>query len=93
MDSSMRFQAYKIAGSPSHKTSRKLVGCIDRRSPACPTGLLKKFLKQGFGEAPSYKATPQRIVISLNAHWYHNFFNSWLPAVSNGSQTGEKGGA
>ena len=78
----MRFQAYKISGGrgvlknapspgpPSPKTFRILVSCFDRRSSASLTDIFKKFLVEGFGEAPSCKAAPQRILISLNAHWY-----------------------
>ena len=78
----MRFQAYKISGGrgvlknapspgpPSPKTFRIWVGCPDCSSSASLTGIFKKFLVEGFGEAPSYKATPQPILISLNAHWY-----------------------
>ncbi len=78
----MRFQAYKISGGrailkkapspgpPFPKNFRIWVGCSDCSSSASLTGTLKKFLVEGFGEAPSYKATPQPILISLNAHRY-----------------------
>ncbi len=63
----LRFQAYKISGgrgvlknapSPgplSPKTFRIWVGCPDCSSSAPLTCILKKFLKEGFGEARSFK--------------------------------------
>ncbi len=78
----MRYQAYRISegrgvlknapslGPPSPKTFRIWVGCPDCSISTSLTGILKKFLEEGFGEAPSCKAAPQCILISLNAHWY-----------------------
>ena len=78
----MSFQAYKISGGrgvlknapspgpPSPKTFRIWVGCFDRRSSASPTGMFKKFLVEGFGEAPSFRMGPSRILIFLKAHRY-----------------------
>ncbi len=78
----MRFQAYKISegrgvlknapspGPLSPKTFKILANCFNRTSSASRTDIFKKFLVEGFGEAHSYKAAPQRILISSNAHWY-----------------------
>ncbi len=63
----MRFQAYKISGGrgvlknapspglPFPKNFRIMVSCCDRRSSASLTAIFKKFLVEGFGEAPSFK--------------------------------------
>ena len=99
----MRFQAYKISGGrgvlknapspgpPSPKTFKILVSCFDRRSSASLTDIFKKFLKEGFGEAPSYKAAPQPILISSNAHWYDPMIRPFFSSeITNRATNGKK---
>ena len=78
----MRFPAYKMSGGrgvlknapspgpPSHKTFKIWVDCPDCSSSASLTGIFKKCLVEGFGDASDFKNGSPRTFICLNAHWH-----------------------